>query len=192
MRRKASIGLGIALAGCAEHAPERVTVGVGARQIRASRWPVKFDENIPFVRVEGTRGINDELDVKYWVDLIEGEVGAERYKMEGNFVGGAGAFGVGVRYFPFDSRVFGLDAGVETFQVSGSITGDFHGLKDKFSEEFWGYGAHVGATVEFHLFRDKNGSISGGYNFTDTFGSNDGVNYDFDGPFVFIRVPIGE
>jgi len=180
--------------GCSQIAekirPDSVRVGVVARQIKGKYRRFKVRENPCFYRIQGNKKLNDEIDFYARLDYNHGSIDASHDFLDGKVSGHFESLGLGVNYFPFDSRYVGFDLGVEGFYADYGMSGGKFRFRDKTPDSLFGYGFNTGVVGEIPLDKKRRFFISwgAGYNFTDSFVKK--ANADFDGWYGFLGVGI--
>lgn len=175
--------------GCADLKPDSFRVGGGVRRVGAKYGPIKFDENIPFVRVQANKKLYERVEGRVWVDGIQGNVGTTQYSVRGEFTGNVESVGTGVSYYPF-SRNLSFDLGAEILHADGDVTGKMSRIGREFHDEVIGWGVNFGVTGECPVTKRVSVFVSGGYSFTHNWTSGEGLDYDFDGAYGFIGLKI--
>jgi len=162
--------------------------GVIVREVNAKYGLFKIKENMPMVRFQMNKKLDDHLDVYGRFDVTRGKFRTSQYFIDGSASGYFESFGLGINYYPLDSRNFSFDFGGEVFHSKVDLSGKL-GSIIKIPDEIWGFGLNFGVSGRLPL--SENISIIGsvGYNFTDNNSKN--VGFDFDGGYLFGGIEIG-
>lgn len=185
--------LAMIISGCSQiPKPDRFRAGIVHRRIAGSFSNIKkfkVKEVIPLYRLQANSKINESLDAFARVDFVGGKVKASPLKVwvDGKFI----SLGTGISYFPFEREhnpTLSLDAGIEAFYASYDMRGDIGPFKSSVHDRLFGFGANLGATLEYECDDKLSFFTSAGYNFTQNFGSEADAN--FDGPYAFFGLKI--
>jgi hypothetical protein len=129
------------------------SVGLAARELRGRHAGFRVKTVMPLYELRAKRALGEKLDATAWLQFNEGAVKAEHLFARGKATGTFGAGGVGLDYYPFPSRLFGLSAGLESFAASYRMRGNFGPLGQSESDRFFGFGVRLGFTGEIPLGR---------------------------------------
>src|SRR3989344_8747756 len=163
------VALAVFLSGCGGKGPDRVTVGGGVRQVGLSYLGQRSKILLPVGEVQLTKEITPHLDGEARLQFISQPpmmiptmmVGGVNWdEVTGNFQG----FGLGLNYFPWETRVIGVKFGAETFRAEYRVESGVL----RTTNRFWGGGANLGLVGEVPLDQQWKCHLvwSGGYNFT--------------------------
>lgn len=110
----------------------------------------------------------DSLDAYGRVQFNQGTLSAQHDILWGKAERDFQSFGVGLNYFPLDTRLIGLEVGMEVFRAEYEMQGGLGPIRQITPDRFWGGGANLGAVRKIPLNkRGKWHFIWGaGYNFT--------------------------
>lgn len=166
--------LALVCGGCAETfeklKPDRVSVGVSARQLRGSNKGFKVDTVMPVWEIRAKKKLADNLDAYVRGQFNKGTVSAAHPLFEGEGEGYFAGAGGGINYFPFRTHVIGLDAGLEAYHSGYDMRGGFGPIHETRGGRFSGGGINLGAMGEIPLDKKQRWSLiwGAGHNFTAT------------------------
>ena len=158
------------LGGCGGKGPDRVTVGGAVRQVGLCYLGQRSKILLPVGEVRLVKKITPHLDGEARLQFISQPPmmiptmivgGVNSDKVTGNFQ----SFGLGLNYFPWDTRAIGVEGGAEMFRAKYGT--EYEVLR--IADHFWGGGVNLGITGEISLDRRRKGHLvwGGGYNFTE-------------------------
>ncbi len=168
--------------------PDSYRIGVVVRPVEGKGWGMFEDKkDIVLFRAQINKELNKSFDFYLNGDIASGKLDlSPRYLDDGETSGSLTALGTGISYYPFESRNFSLDLGIQVFSATNvKIKGRLGPIETHFHDEVFGWGAVIGASYKIPI--DENWGIifSGGYNLTDNVNKNHAGNYDFDGLYLF-------
>lgn len=170
----AGVFLIVSSLGCQELAervtPDRVSAGLAARQLRGRHNGFKADAVIPLWEVRAKKRLTDNLDLYGRLQLNRGAVEADHPIARGEGEGHLESVGLGLNYYPFETRAIGLDWGAEGYHAAYQMRGGFGPIGDQTSDRFAGLGTNLGLVGEVPLDKKKRWSLvwGAGYNLTAT------------------------
>lgn len=195
LARRVVAGLLTFSGGCAEIfdrvEPDRVSVGVTARQIEGDYRGLKVKTTMPVWEVRAKKKLIDSrLDAYGRIQFNQGTLKARHNVLEGKSRGYFENVGVGLNYFPLDTRMIGLEVGIETFRAEHKMQGGFGPIRQATSDRFWGGGVNLGTVGEIPLDKGKRWRFvwGAGYNFTDS--NSKKARVDLDGWYGIVGIEI--
>jgi hypothetical protein len=169
-----ALWLPVLVNGCGEGTeklkPDRLSVGITSRQIAGSYQGSKVNTMIPLWEVRAKKAAAKNLDAYARLQLNHGAVTAEHPVYEVKSEGDLESLGFGLNYFPFETRLLGLEAGVEGFRAGYKMRGHLGPIKQVTPDSFWGGGFNLGLVGEVPLTKNERWKLiwGAGHNFTAT------------------------
>jgi hypothetical protein len=161
--------LAVFFGGCGGKGPDWVTIGGAVRQVGLSYLGQRSKILLPVGEVRLIKEFTPHLDGEVRLQFISQPpmmiptvmVGGVNWdEVTGNFQ----SFGLGLNYFPWETRAIGVELGAEIFRAEYEIESGVLRIAD----HFWGGGANLGLVGEIPLDQRWKCHLvwGGGYNFT--------------------------
>ena len=148
--------------------PDRVSVGMTGRQVSGTYQGFEVKTTMPLWELKAKKKLQENLDAYARLQFNHGALSAGHSICSGEAAGTFTSIGFGLNYFPFDTRLFGFEAGVESFQAEYEMRGRLGPIKQVTPDSFWGGGFNLGLVGEVPLTKNERWKLiwGAGYNFT--------------------------
>lgn len=170
--------------------PDRISVGVTARQIEGAYKGFKVKTVMPVWEVRAKKKLADSLDAYGRIQFNQGTLSAQHDILWGKAEGDFESLGVGLNYFPLDTRAIGLEVGLEIFRAEYEMQGGLGPIRQITPDRFWGGGLNLGAVGKISLDKKRRWHFvwGAGYNFTETDARK--AKADLDGWYGIVGIEI--
>ena len=135
--------------------PDRVSVGMTGRQITGSCQGSKVDTMMPLWEARAKKAAAKNLDTYARLQFNHGALSADHPICSGKAEGDFESLGFGLDYFPFPTRLLGLEMGVEGFRAEYEMRGRLGPIRQATSDSFWGSGFNLGLMGEVPLAKNE-------------------------------------
>ncbi|MEA1929370.1 MAG: hypothetical protein U9M92_00575 [Patescibacteria group bacterium] len=131
--------------------PDRISVGVGAREAKANFSVLDIDIVLPTIIVRIKKHLSEWLDVYVQAQVCQGGLHAQRSVLRARAEGYFAGVGWGLDWYLFGTRLLGLQVGGEIFWADYDIRGGWGPFQLRIDDRLYGSGLNVGLVGEVPL-----------------------------------------
>ncbi len=166
--------------GCDRKDLGKISLGGGVRQVRGEYLIKKTKILLPVAELKWQQEIKKDLDVYARLQAVGVSSNLGETLLGSEAKGEFQSLGIGINYYPFATRLIGLDLGTEIYRGSYRLAEDVGPVHLQIDDNFCGGGANVGGIGELKIgqWQDMELLWASGRNFTDTCGNRGGADLD--------------